>query len=443
MNYANIAPNPTPGSLTVERADNSVEFSGNSRSAQLEALRRSPEAAALLENLQGMKGAFTGCLGVLIGIGALFSLGIPAIVLTFLYRSGAGISPAAIGAVALVSLAITGTWVRFAVRRLVKAKAAKPPHPVPGPAPAPAPALPQRTVTLPWSLRITDHEVRATEGLGNSKRTYRNCNPVDITRVFVNPQGYLVAQLGNTSAGGQSEMVLTGSLDASDAGWLQGTLSNLLGLDASPPRQSTTPGARGTPTRTASVPDGFTLDNRTPGVLDIHYRSSSWLAAIIIFTIFGGALGAMFFAPFYRQYEKILADPTSHWVALIFALIGLLVVGKLAVHCLQMAFGSMQVTATHDRLQVKKKIGFLGTRRQMQRHELQGFELLLTSMSNQKSGGRTRLWSLLALGRRPLKLFNRDSQFENSEWLGRTLADFYSLPFTRSSKKRNRSVTIS
>jgi hypothetical protein len=79
-------------------------------------------------------------------------------------------------------------------------------------------------------LKITRTDVEATEEFMGVAADPRRCRPEAIRQISVSPEGSLIAKLADRSGETESHMVLTGPLDQEDAGWLEDTLSQLLGL---------------------------------------------------------------------------------------------------------------------------------------------------------------------------------------------------------------------
>jgi hypothetical protein len=216
-------PDPPPNvSVRLERTDDSVEFSGTpTTSKSLPAEKPELGGSSPVFLFARVFSRFWTCgVMVIFGFGIIFLLFVLGLVLfgdvPFEMNGkplGTGVAVAFV--VAFLTAWVVGGVVMLRGGRHIRSVLAV----VSGEAPA-----------RQWRLRIDRNRIDAIqEEMGRATGACQ-CSPEDVRRIFVKPDGVLVAESADRSSATVSDLVLAGPLDQQDADWLEDTLRHLLDL---------------------------------------------------------------------------------------------------------------------------------------------------------------------------------------------------------------------
>lgn len=175
------------------------------------------------------------------------------------------------------------------------------------------------------------------------------------------------------------------------------------------------------------------IPHRSPGrkaELQGHLRDfRTRLFAVVPLVVL--EFGALYLA--WQNMDKLLETPFDTWLAAFAFAAGVGFVLYFGWQILWTLFGSIQFIATKHSMQIKKKIAFLGVSRRIDRRELKGFEL--TELVWVREGRGKKHWKLTANIEQPLRILPIEIDFDSADWLGRTLAEWFDVPFTRAHEK--------
>ena len=155
------------------------------------------------------------------------------------------------------------------------------------------------------------------------------------------------------------------------------------------------------------------------------------LGRALVALIFGSVFAGIFFFLGFRGWEALFEEDLKKKVLVAAALlVGSLFACYFLWQILWELFGTTQFIATRDSLQVRKQFLFLGSRKDIPRHDLTAFQF-------RRHGSReNRTCSLRTEGSREHLLITKETSDESAAWLGKQLANWFDVPFTKPSFPR-------
>lgn len=283
----------------------------------------------------------------------------------------------------------------------------------------------------PWRLQVSDTEIRAVQDMLVAQEDHRVCNPADVQRVSVTPDGYLIAHLAGESESA-TEMVLSGSLEQTEANWLLETLSRLLGVDGASAGTSTSSRAGNSAVSPPKTPAGFRLMSDP---VSVHFEVSfqhdlrTRLVGATVVLLFAVMFGIMFLGMAGKGPADLRNFPFDEWWPTIMVTCGIGISVFFAGHLINIVFGTTQITATQEELVLKHRVGLLALTKRMDRADLIHFRQIQEEQMDSE-GSESPNWRLVAHGGRELRLLRRQD-FEQCDWLGRQLAAWFDVPFIK------------
>ena len=148
--------------------------------------------------------------------------------------------------------------------------------------------------------------------------------------------------------------------------------------------------------------------------------------------LFGGGGGGEGVLP--DLVKRVGDDPVWSKVVRYVIIAGLIF---LAFRVVQIVFGTLKMAVDKHSFEMKKGILGAGISRSMSRSEMTGLEQLTWSESTRDAGGhhstRTQYWRLELKGDKSMTLLSNETSPEDTDWLGRFLADWFEIPLVKKS----------
>lgn len=136
----------------------------------------------------------------------------------------------------------------------------------------------------------------------------------------------------------------------------------------------------------------------------------------------------------YRNLEELREFPVHVWLIALGLIAGIGVVSYFVWQILWNLGGRTVFIANDQFLQIQKKLVFPLSSRVILSMDLKCFEL--TELIHVSDGREHRYWGLEAiLTNQAVRLLPKEIDFDTAEWLGRTLAEWFGVPFIKAHEK--------
>ncbi len=143
-------------------------------------------------------------------------------------------------------------------------------------------------------------------------------------------------------------------------------------------------------------------------------------------------LAILFYA--YRNLEQVKEFPVHVWLIALGLILGIGLVGYFVWQILWNLGGRTLFIASDQFLQIQKKLVFPLSSRMIFSMDLKCFEL--TELIHVRDGREHRYWGLEAiLPNQAVRLLPKEIEFDTADWLGRTLAKWFDVPFIKAHEK--------
>ena len=154
----------------------------------------------------------------------------------------------------------------------------------------------------------------------------------------------------------------------------------------------------------------------------------------IIFSVFGGIFSGV---PLYfgiRGWSKLFERPMDETGYLVGGalLIGVALLVYFGREILWTLFGKTFFVASKQGLEIRKEFLFLSTRKFIDYREIKQFVLDMKRVSGSKASRSSSWYTLSVLGRKKISMASKTPSRESVIWLGKTLSDWFGVPFESS-----------
>ena len=284
-----------------------------------------------------------------------------------------------------------------------------------------------------WSIEISKGRVTFSSGAlpDDYLFTLR-----DVRRLFQAPEGYFAVELSHLDGDQYKIQVLTGNLGADDATWLRGSLIQLFDLDQDGVAKPQVQGEFKSPPT-----ESFKLVEQAGGSrveIQHHTKVLHRVLPLVIggivltvagFALLGGGGGGEGVLP--DLVKRVGDDPVWSKVVRYVIIAGFVFA---AFRVVQIVFGTLKMGVDKHSFEMKKSILGAGVSRSMSRSKMTRLEQLTWTESTRDAGGhstRTQYWRLELKGDKSMTLLTNETSPEDTDWLGRFLADWFEIPLVK------------
>jgi hypothetical protein len=286
-----------------------------------------------------------------------------------------------------------------------------------------------------WAIEVSGSQVTFSSGALRDDYLF---NLRDVRRILRSAGGCLLVELSHLEGEKFKTQVLAGTLGPDEAEWLQGALIQIFDLDqdgvAKPRVEEDLKSAR---------PESFQLDVHAGGSrVEIQHRTKVLhrvlpfaIGAIVLsvagIALLGGGGGGEGVLP---DLVQLVGDHPVWSKVVRYLIIAGIIFASFRV--VQIVLGTLKMGVDKHSFEIKKGILGAGVSRAMSRSQMKGLaQSSWTEIQRDASGDPTRIqyWKLEFTGDKAMTLLTDETDPKDSDWLGQFLADWYEIPFVKTS----------